>query len=55
MDRRGDPVVHDRPAPAVVSHWFHTPQDLPDAATSPELLQSVATALLSDLEEFIAR
>jgi hypothetical protein len=39
---------------AGLSHWFHTPQDTADR-TSPELLERVARALLSDVWALIER
>jgi hypothetical protein len=37
---------------AGVSHWFHTPQDTPNTATSPDLLGRVGEAVLHDATAF---
>jgi hypothetical protein len=38
---------------AGVSEWFHTPNDVPDLATSQTLLVDVANALLGDVHAFL--
>jgi hypothetical protein len=39
---------------AGTSHWFHTPQDKPEPATHPELLERVGAALLDDVSALFA-
>jgi hypothetical protein len=37
------------------SEWFHTPDDVAETATSPELLAMVAESLVEDVREFLQR